>query len=332
MLLRKIAIILLLIFPAIRMSAQDCDSNYFSIIYGNSYYSHTQRSIVTKQNEIITIANLNYPHSNIMKLTAQGNILWADELNLFFYTGDYYANLAINDIIAATDSTYFVVGTVQGGIYSPPGLYYLGPGNGLLINIDKYGHVLWTRRFFLTLGNYSFTNIYKTTNGDFIIYMAIDNGASEFGNNGKVICVSPDGNAKWASYLSNDFYNAAGGSFKIRRSITQASNGNIVIGDVVYRKDFTRDINTVQKGNLHFFALDPNTGSLVWETSYYYPIPSSDSTFVPNIINARELPDGKLSFLVSSLSVSNTYQSAPVQRAIDIITDNTGNIVDMVAY
>ena len=258
---KKISVLLGFVGFFLNLRAQDCDSNYLSITYTNFYYSNFVRSIVTPQNEIISIGNLNFPHSYMTKYTAQGNVLWSDAISLFFYTGDYYANLTVKDVVPATDSTYFVVGTVQGGLYSPPGLYILGPPNALLINIDKYGHILWSRRFFSTLSTFCFTNIFKMKDGNFIAYMAIDNGASDFGNNGKIVCLTPDGSLKWASYLQSDNYNAAGGSAKIRRAITQTANGNVVVGDVVYRRDFYTN-GYVQRGDLHFFALDPDKGSL----------------------------------------------------------------------
>jgi hypothetical protein len=95
--------------------------------------------------------------------------------------------------------------------------------------------------------------------------------------------------------------------------LSRLRNGNIVIGDVVFKYD-----SLSQDAEYHFLSLNAVNGAINWETSYEY---FSNPFRVQDIVSIVELPDGGLSFQTSL----NDPASA-IQKQLNIITDSKGNV------
>jgi gliding motility-associated-like protein len=114
-----------------------------------------------------------------------------------------------------------------------------------------------------------------------------------------------------------------------KRAILQASNKNILIGDIVH---LTNPVNSaIEEGNLHFFELDYETGKIKWETSYTYPAPAYDSAYVPDLVSVKELSNGKFSF-ITTLYLPQGNTNDLVKKGANIITSNKGVIEKVIAY
>ena len=121
----------------------------------------------------------------------------------------------------------------------------------------------------------------------------------------------------------------------------ELSNGNIVVGDEVYRnKD-----EIIPRGSnppliipapiyyLNLFGLDKKTGKVTWNSNYRY---APDTTFipagfVPDIKNIQELPNGNFSFL-ADLFVTDSILSPYAEKPVNIITDSIGELLHVIGY
>jgi gliding motility-associated-like protein len=144
-----------------------------------------------------------------------------------------------------------------------------------------------------------------------------------------VVRIAQNGDVKWSTFLFTYLFDAGGLGVNNRRAVLQSSNKNIIIGDVVHK---TIAISgAIKEGNLHFFELDYNTGKIKWETSYEYPVPASDTAYVPDIVNVKELPGGKFSFITTLyFPLGNT--NVLIKKGANIITSNSGVIENVIAY
>jgi gliding motility-associated-like protein len=206
----------------------------------------------------------------------------------------------------------------------------------LLAKIDKYGNVEWCRTYLANRGipDLSFSKIYKTSDGDIIAYMAIDNGPSLFVTDfsfNRVMRLSPKGEVKWSTNLSTGKYDAGGKGISLRRAITQTANKNIVVVDAVYQTERGTGNFKMSDGRLHIFSLDYTTGKVSWESDHSYEIPVSDPQFVPNIESVNEMSDGRLCF-ATSIYVHSNAQSPLVKKPVCIITNNKGSVQKIVSY
>jgi hypothetical protein len=121
-----------------------------------------------------------------------------------------------------------------------------------------------------------------------------------------------DNDLKYGDYSSGNLAPST------KRSLIQAKNGNIIIGDVVFKYD-----SLSGDAAYHFLSLNAVDGALNWETGYEY---FSNPFTVQDIVNIVELPDGGFSFQTSL----NDHGSA-IQKQLNIITDSKGSIKKMVA-
>ena len=197
----------------------------------------------------------------------------------------------------------------------------------MIAKIDRFGKVVWNKTL-LANGDLNFTNIYKTSDGDFIAYLAADNGykrsAGDHSYN-RVLRIGPDGTIRWSTYLFTFLFDAGGLGVHNKRAITQTTNGNIVIVDVAHK---TIAFNgAIQEGNFHFFELDYITGNINWEASHEFG--ALDNEYVPDVVSVKELADGKLSFITS---LFNNGPNGFTEKGANIITDNRGNIQNVITY
>jgi gliding motility-associated-like protein len=318
----KLIAFILLALKCGQLHAQLCDNRYLSVIYKGISFDTFTHAIHTPSNELLAIGDLYKDHGFAAKFSAQGTPLWSYQY-YHPYANDrmFYKEFRCRDVAMTTDSGFVIGGSIARADI-PLTL-------GILLKINKYGNVLWTRKFRSVYGgDLAVSNVIVASDGDLVIYLGTDNGKDQY-SFGKIIRMSSTGIAKWTTMLATDSFDASGYGLSIKRALLQTRNKNIVVGDVVYKRDRSQPLFSIMEGDLHFISLDYNTGLMKWETSYQYP--PYNSTFIPDLVHGTELPDGSLSF-VSSLYLPTNAQSGMKKKGVAIRTDSTGHIGAILAY
>ncbi|MBL7746391.1 MAG: hypothetical protein JNM19_03090, partial [Chitinophagaceae bacterium] len=336
---RLLLVVLLMGLYPFRVLSQDCQTRYLSLTYKGTTWDTFSHAAYAPNNEIIAAGSLvDYNGSaHLARYSKNGIPIWSNYYNIgyfTFYNPTFFSKVKFNDFVLTPDGGIVVAGTVLR--YYNNRVQEIYSQVALLSKLDKYGNVVWTRSYMPANGyaDLSFSNIYQTTDGDFIVYMAHDKGPSLYpgaASHNRVIRFSSTGQIKWATNLYTGHYDAGGTGVSFRRGITQLADRNIVIADAVYQTARGTDNLRMSDGRLHFFSLDYSTGGIKWESSYPYTLPATDTFFVPDINHIAELPGGKLSF-TTSLYLSTPALPALTKRPVSIITDNKGVTQQLVTY
>jgi gliding motility-associated-like protein len=329
----------LLLLQNLLLQGQVCEEKYISLRYKASTYDTFAHCAYNANNEILSIGRL-YDYNgagHIAKFSPKGTPLWS-----FYYTIDYFTffsptffnTVRFNDFVPTDDGGMIVAGQVL-RYYNPRPSEYFNQ-LAVLAKIDKFGMVTWSKTYLVSaeLGDLSFSNIIKTNDGDFIAYMAADNGPAALQGvytYSRVIRFSAKGDIKWSSLLKSRGFDAGGIDVTYKRGLTQLRNKNIAVADVVYITARDKETFKITDSKLRFLSLDYSTGKLNWESAYSYYLPAADAYFIPDINNVTELPDGQLSFSTS------LYLTAPgnpfrTKKAATIITSATGKLNKVLAY
>jgi len=327
---------LLLVFAAAyskQSAAQICINKYASLRYKGTTFDTFTHSIVTPHNEIVSTGRL-YDYNtagHIAKFSEKGTPIWSYQYTLDFYDfikAIFFKAVNISDIANTRDGGFIIAGNVE-QVLSPFGLPPPVKKWGLMAKIDKFGQVTWTKTL-SNMGEFSFSNIYQTADGDYIAYLSADNGKKKGPGDhsyGRVMRVDPGGKIKWSTFLFTYLFDAGGLGVDNKRGITQGRNNNIIIADVVHE---TTPAGAIKEGNLHFLEVDYSTGKMIWETNYEYPAPANDTAYLPDIVNAMELPNGKFSF-ITTLYLPGAADRL-IKKGVNIITSNKGIVEKVVAY
>lgn len=313
-------------------TAQICINKLAAIRYTGTTYDTFTHAVVTANNELISAGRV-YDYNeagHIAKFSEKGTPIWS-----YLYTLDFYdfiklvffKTIHFSEIISAKDGGFLTAGNVD-QVLSPFGNPPPVKKWGLLAKMDRFGKVAWTKSVTNAGGELNFSNIYETSDGDYIAYLAVDNGKKRAPGDhsyGRVLRIDATGKIKWSTFLFTYLFDAGGLGVSNKRGILQASNGNIIIGDVAHKT--IANTGELKEGNLHFFELNYNTGKINWERSYEYEALSN--TYVPDIINIKELADGKFSF-ITSLYLTGT--NGFIKKGANIITSNRGAIEKIIAF
>lgn len=314
------------------LKAQTCVDDYYAVTYTAANATTVSRSLLTASNEIICCGNvdnstgvISYSNGWMAKFTANGTVLWSKR-----YTFSGYTSTVFEDVVQASDNSYWVVGEVYDSLQGNGRLNRI---IGVLLHIDTYGNIIQSHIFdnsFLPVELARFYDILKTDQGDFIVSGTISLANAVFL---KIITIRIDnkGNVKWITRISsrNNSFNLG-----LRSSLVQQNNKIILGCFVLERHPSTYQI--FKEG--YFFAnLDYETGHLVWSKTYTYFSSQTNlqvGLLVPaqGVVNISLLANGKISFQ-TSFSDSVPFQQIPyTKRSLNIITDASGNIVKALAY
>ncbi|MBL0356263.1 MAG: gliding motility-associated C-terminal domain-containing protein [Chitinophagaceae bacterium] len=316
---------------SLQSTAQICINKYTGISFQTTTFEAFTSSTVAPNNEIISAGTLYDFNSagHIAKYSAKGNPIWSYRYNLNFFDfvkSIFFKAINIAAIVSTADGGMIIAGNTE-QVLSPFGLPPPVKKWGLMAKLDRFGKVLWTKTVTKD-GEMNFTNLYLTADGDIIAYLATDNGPKRGPGDhsyNNVLRIGQDGEVKWSSFLFTLLFDAGGLGVANKRAIVQATNGNIVIGDVAHKT--VANTGEIKEGNLHFFELNYATGKLNWERSYEYGALSS--TYVPDIVNIKELANGKFSFITT---LYLTGVNGFVKKGANIITSNRGAIENIIAY
>src|SRR5215472_9567882 len=242
------------------LHAQSCDSNYFSFGYDASDFMTYSKAIVTADNSVLCLeTNKLYAHG-LTKFTPQGNVIFSYKYTAPLVANGYHSwtDLVFTDIAAASESSYYITGSV-----TKHGLFYDNTETppprtaAVILKVDKYGKANWSRFFAnATTDPLAFSTVLTLNNGDIVGYLTTQLGLPFYG---RVICLAADGTIKWSITLNTGDYSSGYLPPSNKKSIIQTKNGNIVLGDVVfkYNADLSGD------GEYHFFALNTLNGVVV---------------------------------------------------------------------
>ncbi|MBS1669408.1 MAG: gliding motility-associated C-terminal domain-containing protein [Bacteroidetes bacterium] len=325
-------------------SSQVCnnDSSFFSLQYQGSRNNYFLNATISPQNELIGLGSIPQIGNFISKFNQQGNLLWSYQYKTNYVIVSWmqfpwYTNLVFSKIATGPDSSYYVSGGVVehgetiGGGETPPAHQI-----GVLMKIDKFGKVVWGKALGAWYTDYSIGNIMTMANGDLLVYLI----SFESTPVNRIIRLNNKGNILWATPLLTQWPCASYATHAMK----ELSNGNIVIGDEVYR-DKEEVIPRSPTGlpppiiipppiyYLNFFGLDKNTGTVLWNTNYRYAPDSSlmPAGFIPDIKSVAELPNGNYSFM-ADLFVTDSILSPYQEKAVNIITNNVGDLQNIIGY
>ncbi|MBY0480083.1 MAG: gliding motility-associated C-terminal domain-containing protein [Chitinophagaceae bacterium] len=323
---------LVLICFALTVRAQTCSITEFAKQYSGSENQTIIKNLLIPSKTILNIGNINYLESGIVHndgwismYTAGGSVIWSKRLAI-----PNFDLLQFNDIVAVTDSLYFITATIQTywGVRDPAPP---NPNWGILICIDGYGNVIWIKKMdqgFDAISETTFLqNIIKTNDGDFILNAVVWK-RPPFTSKALIIRMDAKANIKWLTT-----YNSAVFEFRFNflNQILQTSNGSQIITAGLIDERF-KNKDSIVRVNHYVTGLDYATGQKIWDQSLNIRRQFSNVfTNYLTIKHINELPNGDLSFLgfgdTSFLSVP-PYST----RAINIITGSGGNIKKMIGY
>lgn len=332
----KALLIACIFFAGNSIQAQVCDNKYLSLLYQGSTYDTFTRA-VNVNNETVTVGGLfdyNSP-GHIAKFSANGTPIWSYQYAITyysFYPPTFFKTVHFRDIIATRDGGYLASGNVD-QVLSPFGNPPPVKKYALLAKIDKFGKVLWNK-LLSNMGELSFSNIFETSDGSYIVYLATDNGRKKSPGDhsyGKILRIDASGKIKWSTQLFTYLFDAGGLGLDFKRAITQSKNNNIIIGQTVQKTAEPAANYRIHQGNLHFLELDYASGKINWETSYEYPLSPTDPNFKPDIARVDELPNGNFAF-ITSLYLSTPNNPLLTKKGAMVIINNKGKMQQLVAY
>jgi gliding motility-associated-like protein len=295
-------------FNSIKAQLCNKDSNYYSFTYTGGGNNYVKDALVTSSNEVVALCGYDAVSTFVTKFTAQGSVIWSNEFSpdyphTTWVQYPWYNNTEMLGISAGKNDTYYTYGScIEHGksinnVEEPPSHRV-----GLLFHFDKYGNKISGKYFGDWRTEYSVRSLLQLQNGNIIVYLR-----SHFTPKiSKVICVNDAGDFLWAAPIQCSSlipYNEIDGAEPVMQ---QLANGNIVVARIMQR-----DIpDTIQypfqppiiiPTPIHYFNLfefDGKNGQLVWENSFQCPTltnTNAPNTFVPQLKNLTQLPDGKIS-------------------------------------
>ncbi len=290
------------------------------------------KSLVTNSGNTISVGNIQYVNSNIVHndgwvslFTVSGNPIFSKKIAV-----PNFDILQVNDIVAATDSTYLITGTIQTywGVRDPAPPYL---NWGVLISMDLYGNVLWIKKMNLgfdqaTESSY-LQNIIKTKDGDFILNAVVWK-KPPFSSKALLIRMDKNGNLKWVTTYSSPVFEF---KYTFVNQIMQSADGkNIITAGIIDERFKNKD--SIVRVNHYLLAVDYETGQKKWDQSLNIRTQFSNVfTNYQSIRHIAELPNGDLSFL--GFGDSSFLSIPPITtKSINIICSSTGTIKKMIGY
>src|SRR5579871_1319959 len=326
------------------LKAQNCnnDSSYFSVVYKGTTNNNFISSVITSQDEVVALGQLSDNGNFVTKFTQQGNVLWSYQYQtnyklVSYYQFPWYTNLVFYKVILGSDSTYYLIGSVIEHGSTANNTETPAPHKaGVLLKIDKFGNIVWSKNFGTWGTQYSIENLLVLNNGGLLIYLA---SYADFPTN-RILCLNTQGNIIWATPLVMPWPSVSGSTHAMK----QLSNGNFVIGDMVVRN--RTDTLVISPPPFYqfyvfypplyyfnFFGLDGTTGKILWDQNYRCPTDTNyiPKSFTPDIKNICELPGGNFSFL-ADVYMPNAALNQYTNKVVNMITDSNGLMQNIIAY
>ncbi|HQR92948.1 MAG: hypothetical protein B7Y15_07175 [Bacteroidetes bacterium 24-39-8] len=325
-------LLFLLLGPMIDSQGQACAISEFAKQYTGQETQTVGKPVLTKEKELLNMGNINYLLSGkvhndgwVSLFTKSGSAIWSKR-----YSIPGYDLLQFNDMIAASDTSYLITGTIQTywGVTDPAPP---NPNWGVLIMIDRYGNVLWTKKMDqgLIAGVESsfLQNLIKASNGDFILSAVIWK-TPPLSTKSMILRIDANGNTIWQTVAASSVFEF---KYNLANQLMQTKDGKeIVTAGIMDQRLLNRD--SILKVNYYFSGLDFATGKFNWERSLNIRHQASNVFFNEGTIRQiQQLPNGDLSFL--GFADTNYLMIPPITtKAVNIITSASGVVKKFIGY
>jgi gliding motility-associated-like protein len=311
---------------------QACAISEFAKQYTGQETQTVVKPVLTKEKELLNMGNINYLLSGkvhndgwVSLFTKSGSAIWSKR-----YSIPGYDLLQFNDMIAASDTSYLITGTIQTywGVTDPAPP---NPNWGVLIMIDRYGNILWTKKMDqgLIAGVESsfLQNLIKASNGDFILSAVIWK-TPPLSTKSMILRIDANGNTIWQTVAASSVFEF---KYNLTNQLMQTKDGKeIVTAGIMDQRLLNRD--SILKVNYYFSGLDFATGKFNWERSLNIRHQASNVFFNEGTIRQiQQLPNGDLSFL--GYADTNYLMIPPITtKAVNIITSANGVVKKIIGY
>ena len=311
---------------------QACAISEFAKQYTGQASQTVVKPVLTKEKELLNLGNINYLQSGkvhndgwVSLFTKSGSAIWSKR-----YSIPGFDLLQFNDMIAASDTSYLITGTIQSywGVTDPAPP---NPNWGILMMIDRYGNILWTKKmdqgFVSGVESTFLQNLIKAVNGDFIV-SAVAWKTPPLSTKSIIMRIDPSGNIVWQSMANSTVFEFR---YNLSNQLIQSNDGKeIISAGIMDQRLLNRD--SILKVNYYFSGLDFATGKFKWERTLNIRHQASNVFFNEGTVRQiQQLPNGDLSFL--GFADTNFLMIPPITtKAVNMITSATGVVKKIVAY
>lgn len=325
-------LLILLLGAVLESHGQACAISEFAKQYAGQERQTVVKPVLTKEKELLHLGNINYLQSGkvhndgwVSLLTKSGSAIWSKR-----YSMPGFDLLQFNDMIAASDTSFLIAGSIQTywGVTDPAPP---NPNWGVLIMIDRYGNVLWTKKMdqglVPSVESSFLQNLIKASNGDFVI-SAVLWKTPPLSTKSCILRIDANGNTIWQSIASSAVFEF---KYNLSNQLIQTKDGKeIVTAGIMDQRLLNRD--SILKVNYYFSGLDFATGKFKWDRTLNIRHQASNVFFNEGTIRQiQELPNGDLSFLGYA---DTSYLMIPpiTTKAINILTGANGVVKKTIGY
>jgi gliding motility-associated-like protein len=314
------------------IQGQACAISEFAKQYTGQESQTVVKPVLTKEKELLNLGNINYLQSGkvhndgwVSLFTKSGSAIWSKR-----YSIPGYDLLQFNDMIAASDTSYLITGTIQTywGVTDPASP---NPNWGILMMIDRYGNILWTKKmdqgFVSGVESTFLQNVLKASNGDYIV-SAVAWKNSPLSTKSIILRIDLNGNIVWQSITNSNVFEF---KYNLSNQLIQSNDGKeIISAGIMDQRLLNRD--SILKVNYYFSSLDFATGKIKWERTLNIRRQASNVFFNEGTVRQiQQLPNGDLSFL--GFADTNYLMIPPITtKAVNIITSSTGVVKNIIGY
>lgn len=303
---------------------QVCVDDYFNINLNTGTVQNISATTSTPENEILATGNV-FRYNSLLqggwltRYSAQGTVLWSKQ----YYTPAFNF-LNFTNIIAADNGNYLITGNIGDVDTTVWPLAHLSE-YGLLLKIDKYGNILWSKILSNRIRQFEFsniTNIDKTEDGDFILSI------NSFSVRQYVVVmrINKEGNVIWTSILNSPSVNTGFGDAKLK----VLGNGNIVFGGNANVMD---EDHSYQRKGYYFNCLNSKTGEMLWNKFFLgRDTLSLSQAFLGDIVSITELPDRSISFITSYAASAVQSGLRKTNEVLNFTIDESGILKKVLSY
>jgi gliding motility-associated-like protein len=325
-------LLFLLLGYSSNIQGQACAISEFAKQYTGQESQTVVKPVLTKEKELLNLGNINYLQSGkvhndgwVSLFTKSGSAIWSKR-----YSIPGYDLLQFNDMIAASDTSYLITGTIQTywGVTDPAPP---NPNWGILMMIDRYGNILWTKKmdqgFVSGVESTFLQNVLKASNGDYIV-SAVAWKNSPLSTKSIILRIDLNGNIVWQSITNSNVFEF---KYNLSNQLIQSNDGKeIISAGIMDQRLLNRD--SILKVTYYFSSLDFATGKIKWERTLNIRRQASNVFFNEGTVRQiQQLPNGDLSFL--GFADTNYLMIPPITtKAVNIITSSTGVVKNIIGY
>lgn len=322
----------LLLGYSLDTQGQACAISEFAKQYTGQESQTVVKPVLTKEKELLNLGNINYLQSGkvhndgwVSLFTKSGSAIWSKR-----YSIPGFDLLQFNDMIAASDTSYLITGTIQTywGVTDPAPP---NPNWGILMMIDRYGNILWTKKmdqgYVSGVESTFLQNVLKASNGDFMV-SAVAWKNSPLSTKSIILRIDPNGNIVWQSIANSSVFEF---KYNLSNQLIQSNDGKeIISAGIMDQRLLNRD--SILKVNYYFSSLDFATGKFKWERTLNIRRQASNVFFNEGTVRQiQQLPNGDLSFL--GFADTNYLMIPPITtKAVNMITTSTGVVKNIIGF